>query len=224
LRPSLRVVFGDYEFDPGRRVLVHHGRDTTLSPKAFQFLELLLDRRPDAVSKTELLERLWPDTFVSDASLHNLVAEVRSALRDDARTPRYIRTIPRYGYAFHGETSLVHPPTADMSHQSAPRGPRLVSRDRDWVLADGTNMVGRDRECAVRIDDRSVSRQHARIVVSSGKTTIEDLGSKNGTFVNGARVGEDVILEDGAKVRIGSVSMIYRVLEALPSTRTLRRV
>jgi DNA-binding winged helix-turn-helix (wHTH) protein len=219
----VRIAFGDYEFDPGRRVLVHHGRDTTLSPKAFQFLELLLDRRPDAVSKSELLERLWPDTFVSDASLHNLVAEVRSALRDDARMPRYVRTIPRYGYAFHGETHLVHSTTADMSQQSA-RGPRLVSRGRDWVLADGANVVGRDRECAVRIDDRSVSRQHARITVSSEKTTIEDLGSKNGTFVNGARVGEDVVLEDGAKVRIGSVSMIYRMLEALPSTRTLRRV
>ncbi len=76
----MRVVFGECEFDSGQRVLLRHGSAVPLSPKAFQLLELLLDRRPEAVAKTELLERLWPETFVSDASLHNLVAEIRAAL------------------------------------------------------------------------------------------------------------------------------------------------
>ena len=99
----MRVVFGECEFDSGQRALLRHGSAVPLSPKAFQLLELLLDRRPEAVAKAELLERLWPETFVSDASLHNLVAEIRAALGDAPRAARYIRTVPRYGYAFHGD-------------------------------------------------------------------------------------------------------------------------
>ena len=81
----MRVVFGECEFDSGRRVLIRHGRAMPLSPKAFQLLELLLDRRPEAVAKRELLDHLWPETFVSDASLHNLMAEVR-AFREEPFT------------------------------------------------------------------------------------------------------------------------------------------
>ena len=98
----MRVAFGECEFDSGPRLLLRRGSVTPLSPKAFQLLELLLDRRPEAIAKTELLERLWPESFVSDASLHNLVAELRAALGDAPRLARYIRTVPKYGYAFHG--------------------------------------------------------------------------------------------------------------------------
>jgi DNA-binding winged helix-turn-helix (wHTH) protein len=96
----MRVVFGECEFDSGQRVVCRHGRVIPLSPKALQLLELLVDRRPEAVAKTEILERLWPGTFVTDASLHNLVTEVRAALGDSPQARRYIRTVPRYGYAF----------------------------------------------------------------------------------------------------------------------------
>src|SRR5512134_3465844 len=103
----MRLVFGECEFDSGRRVLLRHGSARPLSPKAFQLLELLLDRRPEAVAKTELLERLWPETFVTDASLHNVVAEIRAALGDAPRAARFIRTVPRFGYAFQGDARPV---------------------------------------------------------------------------------------------------------------------
>ena len=220
---AVRLVFGEYEFDAGRRLLLRHGSAMPLSPKAFQLLGFLLDRRPEAVSKTDLLERLWPDTFVSDASLHNLVTEVRAALRDDPRTPRYIRTVPRYGYAFHGEARPAPAAVRQIAPAVTP-GPRLVSRQREWILSDGANIVGRGPECTVRIDDGSVSRPHARIIVTGMNATIEDLGSKNGTSVNGDKVGQPVALEDGAQIRIGSVTVTYRMLETLPSTRTVRRM
>jgi DNA-binding winged helix-turn-helix (wHTH) protein len=214
----VRLVFSDCEFDPGRRLLLRHGSAAALSPKAFQLLELLLDRRPEAVSKTELVEHLWPKTFVSDASLHNLVAEIRAALGDDSRTPRFIRTVPRYGYAFHGDARPV------LSEQSEPpegsKGPRLVTRDREWPLSEGTNVIGRDHDCAVCIDSGTVSRRHAKIVVRNGGATLEDLDSKNGTSVDGRSVKAPIALEDGAEVRIGSVTMTYRVLDVLPSTLT----
>ena len=192
-----------------------------LSPKAFQLLEFLLDRRPEAISKTELLERLWPKTFVSDASLHNVVAEIRAALGDEARAARYIRTVPRYGYAFHGDARPAPPPDRDLGRLAA-AGPRLVSRRREWLLSEGSNVVGRDQDCAVRIDSTAISRHHARIIVTRGEATVEDLGSKNGTYVNGQRVQQPVAIEEGGRIRVGAVTMIYRILDALPSTETQR--
>ena len=218
----VRVVFGDFELDAAQRLLLRHGSETPLSPKAFRLLELLLDRRPEAISKEELVEHLWEGTFVSDASLHNLVAEIRAALDDDPRTARFIRTVSRHGYAFHGEARLS--PAADIAPSSGtPSGPRLVWRRREWPLSEGSNVIGRDRDCAVSIDSRTVSRHHAKIVVTSGATTIEDLDSKNGTSVEGQKVTRPVALEDGARVRIGSVTMTFRTLDSQLSTLTERR-
>jgi DNA-binding winged helix-turn-helix (wHTH) protein len=214
----MRIVFGDCELDSGRRVLLRHGRPTPLSPRAFQLLELLLDRRPEAVPKAELLENLWEETFVSDASLHNLVAEIRAALGDNPRAARYIRTVPRYGYAFHGD---ARPAAADISSSPA-SGPRLVSGRREWLLAEGSNLVGRDRDCAIRIDSPTLSRRHARIVLDGGEATLEDLDSKNGTHVNTHRVRQPVVLKDGDYIQFGSVAMTYRMLDMLPSTVTRR--
>src|SRR5512134_2363256 len=132
----MRLVFGECEFDSGRRVLLRHGSARPLSPKAFQLLELLLDRRPEAVAKAELLERLWPQTFVSDASLHNLVAEIRAAIGDASRAARYIRTVPRYGYAFHGDARPASPPAVRADTRP---GPRLVSSRGEWLLSEGPN-------------------------------------------------------------------------------------
>jgi DNA-binding winged helix-turn-helix (wHTH) protein len=223
--PPVRLVFGDCEFDSGRRLLLRHGSETPLSPKAFQLLELLLDRRPEAISKADLLEQLWPKTFVSDASLHNLVAEIRAALDDDPRTPRFIRTVPRFGYAFHADArpALSEPRESKNSERSESKGPRLVLRRHEWPLAEGSNIVGRDRDCEVSIDSGTISRRHAKIVVTNGQATIEDLGSKNGTSVEGRKVTRPVALDEGVQVRIGSVVMTYRVLDALPSTLTQRR-
>lgn len=214
---AVRVVFGECEFDSGQRVVCRHGRVIPLSPRALQFLELLLDRRPEAVAKTEILDRLWPGTFVSDASLHNLVAEVRAALGDSPRATRYIRTVPRYGYAFQAD---ARPAAVHGTARIAASGPRLVSRRREWPLSEGSNLVGRDRDCAVRIDSATLSRRHARIVVAGTESTLEDLESKNGTLVNGRRVEHAVVLKDNDQIQLGSVAVTYRVFETLPSTLT----
>lgn len=229
----MRVVFGACEFDTLRHALLRHGRPTPLSPRAFRLLEILLDRRPDVVAKNELLESLWPETFVSDAGLHNLVAEVRAAIGDTPRAAQFIRTVPRFGYAFNGEARpapatavdatgmTTDVPPVDAVERGLP-GPHLISRRREWRLSEGPNDVGRDRDCAVSIDSPSVSRRHARVVVTSGAATIEDLGSKNGTYVNKRRVGDAVALEDGDQMRVGSVTMVFRSVGALPSTMTQR--
>lgn len=94
--------FGNCSFDPSLRTLTRNGRSVQLTPKAFELLSALLENRPRPLSKTELHERLWPATFVSDTSLARLVSELRRAIGDDARDPRLVRTLHGYGYAFHG--------------------------------------------------------------------------------------------------------------------------
>ena len=216
----MRVAFGDCEFDSAQRLVYRQGRVIPLSPKAFQLLELLIDRRPEAVAKTEILDRLWPETFVSDASLHNVVMELRAALGDSPQATRYIRTVPRFGYAFQ---AAMRPIVRAASFGVVSTGPRLVLGEREWLLAEGSNIVGRDRDCAVRIDSVTLSRRHARIVVTSTETTVEDLGSKNGTLVNGAPATHAVVLNEDDELQLGSVKVTYRVRDALPSTLTRAR-
>ena len=106
----MRVYFGPYVLDRGSRQLLREDDIVHLSPKAFDLLHFLIDHRPRVLSKHELHDRLWPSTFVSDASLASLVAEIREALGDSARRPRYVRTAHRVGYAFCGEAACVPEP------------------------------------------------------------------------------------------------------------------
>jgi ABC transport system ATP-binding/permease protein len=82
--------------------------------------------------------------------------------------------------------------------------------------------VGRDPDAALWIDHPSVSRRHARIVIAAARATIEDLKSKNGTFVLGKRIESRVALEDGDEVRIGPETFVFRKLSAT-TTRTERK-
>ena len=102
----MRLAVGEWVFDSDTREVIRAGVAVPLSPKAFALLELLIDRRPKAVSKAEIHEHLWRGIFVSPSNLANLVTELRSALGDDAHNPRIIRTVPRFGYAFNADAVL----------------------------------------------------------------------------------------------------------------------
>ncbi|HMC23079.1 MAG TPA: winged helix-turn-helix domain-containing protein [Thermoanaerobaculia bacterium] len=96
----MAVHFGNFTLDESQRQLSRSGERIRLSPKAYEFLSILIQERPQAVSKSVLLKRLWPDTFVTEGNLATIVAELRSALGDDAREPRFIRTLHGFGYSF----------------------------------------------------------------------------------------------------------------------------
>jgi FHA domain/Transcriptional regulatory protein, C terminal len=157
---------------------------------------LLAERRPKPVSKEEIHERVWPGVFVSDASLTALVFDLRAALGETAREPRYIRTVHGFGYAFVPDegVSIV-----------ARTNCRLICEGRVVELMNGENLVGRSIDCSVRLDSTDVSRRHARIMINDDAATIEDLGSTNGTFVNGVRVTSPVPLTDGVTIGFGSI-------------------
>jgi DNA-binding winged helix-turn-helix (wHTH) protein len=91
------VQFSEFTLDESRREVLRGGESIHLSPKAFQLLSILIQERPRAISKADLQERLWPDTFVTEGNLPGLLAELRSALGDDAHEPRFIRTFYGFG-------------------------------------------------------------------------------------------------------------------------------
>lgn len=210
----MRISFGEFTLDTESRELFRDGEVVHISPKAFLLLEVLLERRPAAVPKTALKDRLWPSSHVSEASLASLVAELRSALDDDAREPRFIRTVHTYGYAFCGATDA--PPVAKTAGRSSRDETvcRLAWRDREITLTEGENLLGRDREAVVWIDSATVSRRHARIVVTDGEAVIEDLGSRNGTSVGGKKIQGPVRLADGDRLRLGAATMTFRVFRS----------
>jgi len=82
---------------------------------------------------------------------------------------------------------------------------------RRFVLSNGVNTIGREPTCAVCINDPSVSRGHARIVVDEGRATLEDLNSKNGTQVMGQVIKAATVLKDGDEVEFGHVKGWYIV-------------
>ena len=97
--------FDEFRVEGDTRRLLHHDREVHLSPKAFDLLHTLIEHRARAMSRAELHERLWPSTFVQDSNLAGLAAEVRRALEDSADEPRYLRTVPRFGYWFIGQVA-----------------------------------------------------------------------------------------------------------------------
>jgi len=214
----MTVKFGEFTLDGDLRRL--HGRsgEVHLSPKAFDLLVLLVQNRSRVMSKVELQQRLWPDTFVADGNLASLVAEIRDALQDDAKEPRFVRTAHRVGYAFCAD--LVDAPDSSVSAIAASLC-WLIMDGRRIPLQPGENVLGRDVSDGISIESPSVSRRHARIAVTAAHATVEDLRSKNGTYVRGERIATPVVLNDGDELRVGSVVLQFRQPPGQRSTMTL---
>jgi DNA-binding winged helix-turn-helix (wHTH) protein len=194
----VRVRFGSCVVDTAARVLTRAGEAVTLSPRAFDLLEALLERRPQVVPQSELRDRLWPETFVAYSSLARLVTEVRQAVGDSSRRPRLVRTVYGRGYAFSGEAIEVI------------AGCTLAWADRLIPLVEGENVIGRGDDCHVHIESAKVSRHHARILVAGGQATLEDLGSKNGTFVGSKAIVAPTRLVEGDEILVGAAVLRFR--------------
>jgi DNA-binding winged helix-turn-helix (wHTH) protein len=204
----MRAVFGDCVLDGEARLLHRAGRPVHLTTKAFDLLRALLERRPRVVSKADAQELLWPDVHVSEANLPNLVAEVRAALEDDARCPRFVRTVHGIGYAFCGEASVT-----GVTAGGLPIVYRLEWDGGLIALAEGEYLLGRHVESIVPTDAAGVSRRHARLRVADGRAVLEDLGSRHGTFVNGQRLRAPAVLGTGDRFRLGPLPftlVVYR--------------
>jgi DNA-binding winged helix-turn-helix (wHTH) protein len=224
----VQLRFGEFTLDTDVRQLRSGATDCHLSPLGFELLNLLIDHRPRAVSKREIYEHLWPDVSFSDATLSGAVAEVRRALNETAIHEEFLRTVPRFGYVFHGD-----------AYEASPRTPpRLKGRIRGWLvlptgpfcLRDGEYVLGRNDDVTVRFDSLSVSRHHARIRVSREDAILEDLHSRNGTFLNGERLTTPAALADGDEIALGLITLRFSATDpavSRPATvadQSLRRL
>jgi DNA-binding winged helix-turn-helix (wHTH) protein len=212
--------FGDFTLTPGTRQLLAGDAEVHLSPKAFDLLALLVANCARAVSKGELQQHLWPSTFVEETNLASLVAEIRRALHDSAANPKFVRTIYGFGYRFVGE--LVEDVGASRPEQRRVKL-WLVEGRRQIPLLEGVNLIGRGEDAAIQMDSPGVSRYHARIVVAGNDATLEDLGSKNGSWVNGTLVTTRR-LADGDEIRLGSTILTFRLASETSPTETLPAV
>jgi hypothetical protein len=210
--------FGNLQLDTESRALTRDGRPVAISPKAFKLLQVLLEERPRAIPKAELHRRLWPDTVVSEVNLPTLIAEIRQAIGDGARRPS--SSAPSTATATRSAARRSRCRGTAGSPCRADQVFRLLWGQREVALSEGENILGRGTDSLVWIDAQSVSRRHARVMVASGLATLEDLGSKNGTFVNGVRLASAVALRDGDELRIGNVPMTLKVYSKPSSTET----
>ena len=227
----MRLAFGRWILDTDARQLLHGAAPVPLSPKAFNLLVCLVENRPSALSKDVLHDRVWPGLFVSDTNLAGLVAEIRRALGDDARTPRFVRTVQRFGYAFAGTVESAGDSSATLkgsAYVATLKGPPdrggcwLLRGTRQIPLADGENILGRD-ENGGPLASNSISRRHARITVEGANVYLEDLGSKNGTFLKGRSIKRRERLVDGDAIALGGVGLVFRMPSGDRSTRTWKK-
>jgi DNA-binding winged helix-turn-helix (wHTH) protein len=213
---KVKVRFADCTLDIDARQLVRAGDDAHLPPKAFELLKLLIENRPRVLAKTELIERVWPGVFVSDASLAKVVSRIRKAIgqKDDSGI---IRTVHGCGYAF---VAPLDDQPAEPAAAARPAACCLVCGHREFPLVNGDHIVGRDARASIRLDSPKVSRQHARLVVRGVSATVLDLGSKNGSFVRGIRVTGPRVLHPGDDLRIGPFALVFQVAAYSGSTES----
>ena len=205
--------FGSFAVDHARRQLTRGGKEVHLTPKAFDLLACLISEAPRVVPKAELHDRLWAGTFVTDATIVGVVKELRRALADEDHVSPIIRTAHRVGYAFCAPLDSGIPAAQGITHW-------VVVQGRRMILENGENILGRDQTAAVQVDSAGVSRRHARIVVGEGMVILEDLGSKNGTWLGDVRLTAAAMLKDGDHIRVGSAPLVYRASQSGMSTET----
>ena len=200
----MRYVFGAFVLDIEAGEVRRGDERLRLRPKCFDLLVYLVQHRGKLLAKNELLDKVWFDSVVSEATLSRTIAALRAALGDSSEDPVLIETVPRRGYKFVGDVIE----TAGDIEPAKATGYSLVHKSREYSLCEGEQIIGRSRDVAIPIFTTAASRHHARVLVAGSDVRLEDLGSRNGTFVNGKRVTGVISLVVGDEIEIGGERLI----------------
>lgn len=228
--PPGEFTCGEWTVQPELNRISRCGESVHLQPRVMDVLVYLAARPGKVVPKTDLVDALWPEEFVSDAVLNRAMCELRRLLGDDPADPRFVETIPKRGYRMVAVVS----PCGERKREPAPASPaarsdgtaadfdpapRLLGPDvrgylvwgaSEAALTPGEHLVGRGQEASLVVRHSQVSRCHARVRVTDEGVFVEDLGSTNGTSVRGRRIDGPVRLEDGDRLGFGSLELVYR--------------
>lgn len=205
--PPRIVRFGPFEVNFITGELRKKGMRLSLQPQPFEVLSMLLEEPGRLVSRDQLASRLWPgDVFVDvDHGVNKAINKLRTVLDDTGAAPRFVETLPRRGYRFIAPVTPVQTSADDGRSAS-----RFLCEGRTILLPFGTHIIGRDEAAEISSDSKTLSRRHARVVLTCESAVLEDLGSKNGTRVNGAVVRGSVTLADGDQVEAGVLRLVFR--------------
>jgi DNA-binding winged helix-turn-helix (wHTH) protein len=199
-----------------------------VEPKIMDVLVLLATRPGHLFSRVDIIDAVWAKKFIGESALSRAVALLRDALGDDAQRPRFVETIPKRGYRLLAPVEPVDEDTANRvgeararaaASATTPPGPQQRHEGLCGLrwgqirvsLGDGEHLIGRDPEAVLRIPSSRVSRRHARIAVSGAHAVLEDMGSRNGTFVRGRRVTAPTELSDGDEICVGPEFITFAV-------------
>jgi len=210
--------FDPFELDVAAYALRRAGQRVKLEKIPMEILVLLVRNAGILVTRTEIHAALWgSEVFVDEgAAINTAVRKIRRALGDDAEHPRFIETVVGKGYRFIAPLE-ANDPGLDRADQSLPNF--VVTRGRrQFVLDKGQNLMGRDPEATVYIDHPSVSRRHARVSIDSARAVLEDLKSRNGTFLDGRQIENPTEIHNGAIIGLGPITLTFVVLAAGAST------
>jgi DNA-binding winged helix-turn-helix (wHTH) protein len=191
------VQLGDCFYDRAAHSLLRAGAPVRLEPKMYDVLDVLIERSPSVVSNRELEDLLRCGTSAGRLDIQSLLSELQALLGDSAREASVIRNVNDLGFAFCAELRHFGPrvvPTVAI---------KLSWRGQQFELGDGEHILGRGDECTLVIDGDTVSRRHARLIIRQRQAMIEDLGSKNGTHVDGVEIHGLTRLENGSRVSLG---------------------
>ena len=218
--------FGPFLYDPVSHGLLRQGVEIPLTHKSRELLLLFLHNPGRLLTHEEVTERIWPDVAVTDDALRFQVVELRKAFGDAGET--FIRTMRREGYRWEapvrGEARRPARPLAPDEESGPPEiRHRLILESREVPLLEGENVIGREPDAALWIDHASVSRRHARILITQSKATLEDLESKNGTLLNEKPIDASCLLRDGDQIQVGPLTMVFRSMLRLQTTQSARR-
>ena len=216
-------TFGEFELDVAAFSLRRAGERLKLEKIPMEVLILLVSRKGALVGRKEIRESLWgPRVFVEhDSAINTAIRKIRHALHDDADMPRFVETVVGKGYRFIASVA-GRSPASDSRGVVFPSHSVLRGK-HEFALESGENLLGRDPGAQVRVDHPSVSRRHARIVLRSGRATLEDLESRNGTFVNGLRLDAPTELGHGAVIGLGPITLTFVVRSVSRSTQPMGR-
>jgi DNA-binding winged helix-turn-helix (wHTH) protein len=210
--------FGEFELDTAVYSLSRAGERIRLEKMPMELLILMVERAGTLLDRREIQASLWgSDVFVEhDSATNTAVRKIRQALGDDADRPRFVETVVGKGYRFIA--------SVEGRTEGGPLPPCCVTRGKhEFMLDHADNLLGRDPSARVCIDHPSVSRRHALISIRGKRVMLEDLESRNGTFLTGRRIDSPTEIHHGAIIGLGPITVTFRMRSSPASTRPVRR-
>lgn len=169
--PPDYIDFGPFRLDVHNKQLLREGVLVPLTPKTFELLFLLAGNAGSLVRKEQIVEHVWPDTYVVDSNVGFNISVLRKALGDTARQPRYIQTVARLGYRFIAEIREVRSGERPKSLVVLPFASLRAGSEHDHVSSGASDALS--SELAQFQSLRVISRTSAQVCRASERSLPE---------------------------------------------------